>query len=212
MTASGRLRALYSERLYARIFCDGREGKTRASWSIAPDQRLPQVCSVTSNGWHRRRCMSRWAKQPHNPPKNAGPLAGINPGDWRSAALRPAGDLRYVRSPGCSYCTGSAATNDRDASRDWSPGANGRCDRNVCTARVRDRCARGQVRPRAGHHANVDSAPRAVDSLARSALSWRPPYNSHVGATLGATRTNDLPIVRTDVNSGPGNTRGHERV
>src|ERR1700733_5183602 len=71
----------YSEPLYARIFCDGKEGKTRASWSIAPDQRLPQVSPVTSNGWHRRRCMSRWAKQPHNPPKNARPLAGINPGD-----------------------------------------------------------------------------------------------------------------------------------
>ena len=73
-----------------RIF-GGREGR-QGILVIAPDQRLPQVRSVTSNGWHRRRCMSRRAKQPHNPPKNAGPSAGINPGDRQSAALGPAGD------------------------------------------------------------------------------------------------------------------------
>ena len=43
------------------------------------------------------------------------------------------------------YCTRSAATNERDASRAWRRSANGRRGRNSCTPRFRDRRRRISV-------------------------------------------------------------------
>lgn len=76
------------------------------------------------------------------------------------------------------YCTRSAATNERDASRAWRRSANGRRGRNSCTPRFRDRRAWGSLRPRAVR--SPGPADWAVSG--RTGTTWQPPQD-HWGPT-----------------------------
>jgi hypothetical protein len=116
------------------------------------------------------------------------PMSGIGTARCYSVGYSSAWRARYRITR--RYCTRSAATNQRDASRAWMRSANGRRGRNSCTSRLRDGGAWGSLRPRAGRRAGP--ADWAVSGRTRG-TTWQPPHNHWVYLTrpdqLGLTGT-----------------------
>ena len=104
------------------------------------------------------------------------PMSGIGTARCYSVGYSSAWWARYRITR--RYCTRSAATNQRDASRAWRRSANGRRGRNSCTSRLRDRGACGSLRPRAGR--SPGPADWAVSG--RTGTTWQPPQD-HWGPT-----------------------------
>ena len=95
--------------------------------------------------------------------------------DRYSVGYSPAWWARYRITR--RYCTRSAATNQRDASRAWRRSANGRRGRNSCTPRFRDRRAWGSLRPRAGPRAGPAERADRSDPWAETwGLTCQPPH------------------------------------
>jgi hypothetical protein len=104
------------------------------------------------------------------------PMSGIGTARCYSVGYSSAWWARYRITR--RYCTRSAATNQRDASRAWRRSANGRRGRNSCTSRLRDCGAWGSLRPRAGR--SPGPADWAVSG--RTGTTWQPPQD-HWGPT-----------------------------
>jgi len=104
------------------------------------------------------------------------PMSGIGTARCYSVGYSSAWWARYRITR--RYCTRSAATSQRDASRAWRRSANGRRGRNSCTSRLRDRGAWGSLRPRAGR--SPGPADWAVSG--RTGTTCQPPQD-HWGPT-----------------------------